>query len=197
MSKLLSMQEAELFEPLPYDMISTHLEVSQKTSKYFGTKPATPNIYVASELYSTNILGAYDPYNIMVIYNPKILDNPRIRKKVAAHEAVHSAQPGLKNLLCLYALYMENGNVKYTVPIGKAIAEGSNEFVSEKIGEGMTEVYEREYEMVKEIDKIIPIEYLHKLAETKPQELLKILNQPDIKQIIEKYVIDYISRTYS
>jgi hypothetical protein len=194
---ILNIQQ-ELFEPLPHDMIATHFDVSQKASKYFGTRPVTPNVYVAPELYSTDILGAYDPYNITIIYNPQILDKPRVRKKVVEHEAVHSVQPGLENLLSIYALYVEDGKVKYAVPIGRAIAEGSNELVLEKIGKGRTGAYEREYKMVKEIDKIIPIKYLHKLAESKPYELLKILNRPDVKQIIGKYVIgNYISTMYS
>lgn len=197
MYEFYNMQKELFDEPLPKDMVDAQMDAFSKASRYFGASSALPSVYVAPELYKTPIYGAYDPFSLMIVYNPAILDDPTLRKKVAEHEGVHSAQPGLKELLCIYALYIEDGKVKY-IPIGKAIVEGSAELVLEKIGKRRTRFYEREYEMVKEIDKKVPIGYLHKLAEKNPSKLLEVLNKPSIKRIIEKYVAEsYVSRAYN
>ena len=189
--------QRELFE-VPDDMLATQHYIHKKVSNFFGVSKPVTGACIEPNLRGSDILGAYDPLNVRIIYNPKVLEYPSLRREVAKHEAVHSAQPGLENLLRLYAVYIEDGKVKYVVPLGRAIVEGSTELILEKVGESRIGAYENEYRMVKELDKKIPIKYLHELAESDPQKLLEILNQPDVKRIIENYVFEnYVSSMYS
>lgn len=184
-------------EYLP-QLLERQYDITEKSAnRYFGRKPIYPTITGFNPNLPPQVKGVEmeDEYgNIIVAYNPNIVKDKELMKTVPAHEGIHLNQRGKKELLSVFAIYKDRFN-EYIFPVGLALLEGGAELILEKIGEQKTGSYKSLYEMAKEIDKIYPLRDLYDLAEEQgPYAVINVLNQPDIKRIIGKYICNECSR---
>ncbi|MCX6819585.1 MAG: hypothetical protein NT129_06335, partial [Candidatus Aenigmarchaeota archaeon] len=179
------------------ELTSKQVSVAEKAAEYLGTKPVYPTwTGFDPELLGTPVMGyeaeksaiesAIGP-NVVIAYNPDIVKDPKLRKKVATHEGVHLAQRGKRELLKLYA------STPFGIfSIGHALVEGGNELVTEKIGEEKSGAYHKEYQFAKRVnDYVMDLGSIHEMAEYRGADALAaFLSKPKIKEKLYKAFLE-------
>ncbi|MBI2675116.1 MAG: hypothetical protein HYX24_01560 [Candidatus Aenigmarchaeota archaeon] len=173
--------------------------VGEKASRLTGKPYVEPDFYFNDDLGDAIAGATYidkkgDAKGIA--FNPSITEDYEQTKMVAGHEAIHAVQKGLHVLADVYAeLTDERTGQSYLFAIGRAIAEGDNEFTSEAIGEGATGAYSEELGLARGLDSIYPNKRLFRTAENQDYETLeKMLNYEEAKGVIDSYLKSKLGR---
>jgi uncharacterized membrane protein (DUF485 family) len=182
---ILDMQDIGRYLP---ELTSKQTSVAERAANYLGVKPVYPTLTGFDPgLLNTPVMGyeaeaaiesAIGP-NIVIAYNPAVVQDHKLMKKVAAHEGVHLAQRGKQELLKIYALTPFG-----CFNLGHALVDGGAELILEKTGEERTGAYNQEYRFARYFnDNVMELSNAYKMAEHRGAEaLVDFLKKPEISK---------------
>jgi len=174
------------------NILQQQYTVGTKISDYLDAPLTWPRRVYFDKL-PKGVLGEADYTEKHIKYSNIIKTDPTLQKTVPAHEITHLQEEGLDEFLRMYSIYLigdDTGIYLAAIPTGRIMVEGGTEVLLTKIDEPRN-AYEKEFQLMKKIDKKTPVKNLFSIAKNYGSDKVwRKLYKSEGRELIDIYLLE-------